>query len=288
MEKSQFEDECIFLKNMGNFDCESSLSERKLPTAISSLTASFESVKPFSPEPSTCALQVLLRRCEAFGKIQDFSVWFNSRLSWEKTMVNKPLLRPCLLSGVRLCWVRLTSHYLMFEPSFSALLSWTSLNLRTKKKRRGSVCDILPFQINPNRWFIMRWVDAWCNYKWWVSNHPENTQFSSTRTTSPPETGSWKTKTTRQGLPWIFPLKHHKSMLNTFRKPPLLCYANRWCYFTSPQKRNMDEPQKKTVNIACFSGISFPNKNCMYRIRILSVWDFSEAQPKKHPSKNGT
>lgn len=69
---------CIFLKNMGNFACESSLSERKLPAAISSLTnlmaASFESVKPFSPEPSTCALQVLLRRCEAFGKIQDLSV----------------------------------------------------------------------------------------------------------------------------------------------------------------------------------------------------------------------
>ena len=68
---------CIFLKNTGHFDCHPH-QKKTLPTAISSLktlmAASFESVKPFSPEPSTCALQVLLRRCEAFGKIQDFSV----------------------------------------------------------------------------------------------------------------------------------------------------------------------------------------------------------------------
>lgn len=50
-----------------------------------------------------------------------------------------------------------------------------------------------------------------------------------------------------------------------------------------PQKklRNVNEPQKKTVIKHCFfSGISFPNKNCMYTSHILSVWDFSEAQPK--------
>ena len=153
------------------------------------------------------------------------------------------------------------------------------------KKRRGSVCDILPFQINPNQWFIMRWVDAWCNYKWWVSNHPENTRLLSRRTTSPPQKGSLKTKNHSSRFTMNTSPQTSQKYVENMRIPSVLCYANRWYLVHFLRKRNMDEPQKKTVNIVCFGGISFPNKNCMYTSHILSVWDFSEAQPKNIQAK---